>query len=278
MELLQLKYFCVAAKEESFSRAAEHFKVPQSNISRAVRSIERELGAPLFKRSANRIALSERGKHFYGYVKDALELLLRAQRSVEISEDEPKGEIRLLLSTCRRIATEAIENSIAKYPDITFSVQHGITRESFDFIVSDIPPTEKKYERILLTSERMMLAVPERFRKVAEGALASLPFISLGEGTRLHALTKQYCLSLGFHPNVTIQTDDPTYVRKYLEMGLGVAVWPKKSWGDIPPAGVTLTDVGFPKRDNYVFYESSVEIGYIHKLFLDILIDAFREK
>ena len=45
MEILQLTYFCHAAECENFSNTAEHFDVPTSNISRAVRAIEKELGA-----------------------------------------------------------------------------------------------------------------------------------------------------------------------------------------------------------------------------------------
>ena len=43
MELLQHKYFCDAAETEKFSRTAEKFLVPISNISQSVKRLEKEL-------------------------------------------------------------------------------------------------------------------------------------------------------------------------------------------------------------------------------------------
>ena len=277
MELLQLTYFCYAASEESFTKAAEHFKVPQSNISRAIRMIENELGVKLFSRTANRITLNERGRVFYRYARESLDALERGRRAASESFGEPRGEIKLLLGTCRRIAMAAIKHSRELYPDITFSVRHGMSGGEFDFTVSDIPPSKKRYDRILLASERMLLAVPNALASENEKFFESAPFISLGRGTRLHALTEQYCSALGFSPNIAIQTDDPSYVRRYLEMGLGVALWPEKSWAEHLPSGVRLLDVGFPKRDNFVFWDKDSEMSRTKKAFLDILIEEFQK-
>ena len=41
MELLQLKYFCDAAECENFSRTAEKYRVPTSNISQTVKRLDR---------------------------------------------------------------------------------------------------------------------------------------------------------------------------------------------------------------------------------------------
>ena len=72
MEILQLTYFCHAAECENFSSTGEHFKVPTSNISRAIRAIEKDLGVKLFNLTANKISLNEKGKEFYSHVKKAL--------------------------------------------------------------------------------------------------------------------------------------------------------------------------------------------------------------
>jgi len=66
MELLQLKYFCDAAKTQNFSQTAKKFMVPPSDISQTVKRLEKELGVALFSRHANRIVLNENGKRFFG--------------------------------------------------------------------------------------------------------------------------------------------------------------------------------------------------------------------
>ena len=55
MELLQLKYFCDAAETENFSKTAEKYLVPTSNISQSIKRLEKELDTELFEHRANRI-------------------------------------------------------------------------------------------------------------------------------------------------------------------------------------------------------------------------------
>ena len=48
MELYQLKYFLYASKYENISKAAQELRVAQPSISKAIRSLERELQVDLF--------------------------------------------------------------------------------------------------------------------------------------------------------------------------------------------------------------------------------------
>lgn len=282
MELLQLTYFCHSARCENFSKTAEYYNVPTSNISRAVRSLEKELGVKLFKRTANKIFLNENGKTFYQSVGKALTLIENGKRAVLCDNKNPSGEIKLLISTCRRIATQAIEKSRRLYPEIKFSIKHGFDDGDYNFIISDIAPSKKQFDKIHLMTEKMLLAIPKSsglFEKSdATDDIENEPFISLGKGTRLHTLTEQFCTSLGFVPNIELQTDDPYYVRKYLEMGLGVAVFPEKSWAEMLSPEIKLRDVGFPMRKNYVFMERDKNLSASEKAFLEILISTFKEQ
>ena len=79
MDLLQLQYFCHAAKTQSFSRTAEAFHVPMTSVSQCVRRLEAELGISLFNRKANRITLNTQGQEFFSMVEAALQLLDEAK-------------------------------------------------------------------------------------------------------------------------------------------------------------------------------------------------------
>ena len=82
MELLQLKYFCDAAQTQNFSKTAEKYRVPPSNISQIIRRLENELGVKLFAREANRLVLNEQGKLFYRKIKSALSLIEEAKEDM----------------------------------------------------------------------------------------------------------------------------------------------------------------------------------------------------
>ena len=280
MELLQLTYFCHAANCENFSKTAEYYNVPTSNISRAIRALEREVGTKLFNRTANKVFLNQRGNNFYKYVKNALTLLENGKRALTEEDATPSGEIKLLISTCRRIATQAIEKCRQSFPDIKFLIKHGFEDENYDFVISDVPPSKKHFDKTHLLSERMLLAIPKASPLFTEDDVSSRmetePFISLGKGTRLHSLTEQFCAEKGFIPNIAMQTDDPYYVRKYLEMGLGVAIFPEKSWAQMISNDIRLADVGFPERKIFIFSERGKTLSKAESVFLEILTETFK--
>lgn len=61
MELTDLRYFFCAAAARSFSRGAVDAHVSPAAVSKAIKKIEEELGAPLFVRTTRMVSLTEAG-------------------------------------------------------------------------------------------------------------------------------------------------------------------------------------------------------------------------
>ncbi|MEQ9812208.1 MAG: LysR family transcriptional regulator [Azospirillaceae bacterium] len=62
MELFQVRYALAAARTLNFTRAAQDCNISQPALTKAVKSLEAELGAPLFYREGKRVLLSEFGR------------------------------------------------------------------------------------------------------------------------------------------------------------------------------------------------------------------------
>ena len=62
MELRQLEYFVAVATLSGFTAAADSLHTTQPNISAQIRSLEKELGAPLFHRSGRTVSLTTAGQ------------------------------------------------------------------------------------------------------------------------------------------------------------------------------------------------------------------------
>lgn len=62
MEMFQIRYVLAAARELNFTRAAAACNVSQPALTKAIKTIEGELGAPLFHREGKRILLSDFGR------------------------------------------------------------------------------------------------------------------------------------------------------------------------------------------------------------------------
>lgn len=73
MDVQQLRCFLAVAEELHFARAAERLHLTPSPVSRAVKDLERELGAELFVRRYHQVELTSSGSVLVGRVRGILE-------------------------------------------------------------------------------------------------------------------------------------------------------------------------------------------------------------
>src|SRR5215831_18705393 len=86
--------FEAAARNLSFTKAAEELFITQSAVSRQIKALEDHLGVVLFERRPRSLVLTEHGQALYGLVADALD---RLQTAVDRLRTE--GRTRLLSIT-----------------------------------------------------------------------------------------------------------------------------------------------------------------------------------
>ncbi len=281
MELLQLTYFCDAAKTQNFSKTAEKYRVPPSNISQSVNRLEKELSTEFFDRSANKIKLNENGRKFYEKAKKALDLLDEAKGLLKDREEKVSGEIKICISTNRWIVTQAIEKFRKLYPDVSFVINHDSSSGSeFDFIIGDGQTDKGTLQKWLLIEESFKLAVSKdnplaKIKKIKPSDLNHQRFITMPEKSSLFMHTNLICKSLDFVPDIAIMSDDPFYIRKYVELGLGIAFVPSISWYGQFSDNIVFKDVSNYKRKTYVLWDSKKYMSKAVSLFLKELTSEF---
>jgi len=82
MSLVQLESFVAVAEEGNLCRAASRLHISQPPLTRRIRSLEEELGAPLFERSARGMRLLPNGERLLTHARQILDSVERARRSV----------------------------------------------------------------------------------------------------------------------------------------------------------------------------------------------------
>lgn len=90
-----LQTFEVAARHESFSRAAAELHLTPAAVSQQIRNLERLLGITLFVRCARSLALTESGRDYADRIRIALNDVQLATRAVR----QPVGDGTLRVST-----------------------------------------------------------------------------------------------------------------------------------------------------------------------------------
>ena len=277
MELLQLKYFCETAKTQNLSETAKKFYVPPSNISSSIKRLERELGFELFNHFSNKISLNERGRLFYAKISEALALIDDAKTEIADNESELKGEIRLRCRSNRALVTSAMEKFIAKYPKVRFRMTFGeALLKNTDLLISYDVQIEYS-ERIFLLEEDLPIAMRR------DNPLAKLDTVSVRDFknepfiTGLSVQTADACYAAGFAPNIAFETNDPAYVRKYVEMGLGVAFIPSYSWRGLFSDNIVFKSVGV-SRKTYAYIPQSSYTKRAVREFIKVLLEEIEPK
>ena len=90
MSLAQIRYFVAVAEEGTVSGASARLHVAQPAVSRQIRALEDELGAPLFHRTPFGMRLSTEGRVFLEHGLDILARVDGAARAVRMTA-EPAG-------------------------------------------------------------------------------------------------------------------------------------------------------------------------------------------
>lgn len=276
MELLQLKYFCDAAISENFSQTAKKFGVPPSDISQSIKRLEAELGAPLFSRRANSISLNEKGKDFYLSISGALAIISDAV--VAVSKEEQSAKIKICINSNRRIVMETIEKYGRLYPNVEIITNHFTdpSADEFDVIIDSENQSLSGFDKRVMISEQMMLAIRRDSQYINDGKfdialLSELPFVCMSEKSSLHRITNEICRDHGVKPRVVMQCDDPFYVRKCVELGLGATLVPSVSWQGQFSEDVILISLGNYNRVTYVYTDKTKYKPQCVKNFLEML-------
>ncbi len=82
MDIRTLRYFAVTAEELNMTRAAALLNMSQPPLSSQIRSLEEELGTPLFVRGKRQLELTEAGQLLYRRAKEILSLTDKAKSEI----------------------------------------------------------------------------------------------------------------------------------------------------------------------------------------------------
>ena len=140
MELRQLRYFCKACEEGSYTAAAEGLFVTEQTISAAVKKLERELGCELLSRGKGGVAPTPAGEVLYEKGAAMLNLAEDAARTIARKRSE-RSRVRfdsVMLGIPERgsFSTQAIDDFCAAYPCIDVELSERSTEKCIKHVLN----------------------------------------------------------------------------------------------------------------------------------------------
>lgn len=198
MEIRTLRYFLAVAREENMTRAAQLLHVTQPTLSKALRSLEEELGKKLFTRHSFSIRLTDEGVLLRNRAEDLVTMADRIEREFVSLDDITGGDLYLGLAESWQIGLLARQIRLLRqrFPDLRYHITSGDTEQVaekldkglLDFAVLAETPDPRKYESLTFPeADRWGLVFPagdplaEREAIRAED-LIGLPLFCSGQG------------------------------------------------------------------------------------------------
>ncbi|MBL8675792.1 MAG: LysR family transcriptional regulator, partial [Rhodospirillales bacterium] len=130
MDAADLRIFETVARAGAMSRAAVELNTVQSNVTARVRSLEGELGTPLFTRSRRGVALTDAGRRLLPYAERLRTMLVDARRAVR-DDGAPTGPLTLgtLETTAALRLARPLARFTARWPEVDLALRTGTTAE-----------------------------------------------------------------------------------------------------------------------------------------------------
>lgn len=131
MNLSQLYYFLKLAELQHYTKASKELFITQPSLSDSIRSLEKELGVPLFQKEGRNVKLTKYGEEFYIYVTASLEKLERGITIMKNYAGNVSGTIDIgcIPTLLGDFLPEAISHYKALHPKTKFNIYHGMSIE-----------------------------------------------------------------------------------------------------------------------------------------------------
>ena len=127
MEIRTLKYFLVAAREGSITKAANSLGLTQPNLSRQINFLERDIGKKLFNRKNYKIELTDEGALFKKRAEEIIDMVEKTRDEFKSSDKIIAGNIRIGGGETHAIEliTKIMRNIQKDYPNIQYHIYSG---------------------------------------------------------------------------------------------------------------------------------------------------------
>jgi DNA-binding transcriptional LysR family regulator len=258
VELRHLAHFVAVAEERNFTRAARRLHLVQSALSVSVRSLERELGSPLFARTTREVSLTDAGRALLPEARRTLEAAASAQAAVLGVQEGLRGTLRL--GMMQVISLVDVGSLVARFhrerplvdimpmsapggsAEMMRDVRHGALDAAF---VAASGPGQPGLVSTTLASEPVLLGclpghrlARRDFVPVSELATEQFVDYTPGWGTRT-AADHVFALA-GIERSIGIEVSDGSIHAALVRAGLGLAILPRSMIDSAGLAGVPL--------------------------------------
>lgn len=277
-----LHYFWAVAKDGNLTRTAARLRVSQSALSAQIRQLEAQLGEPLFRREARRLALTEAGSVV---LEHAEEIFAKGSELVAIVKSGRRREEALrvgAVATLSRNFQESFLKPLLDEPGVTLRLVSGATQDllarlashELDLVLAN-RPARREPGRGWRSRRVARQGVSIVGRRRARGFrfpddLGGVPILLPGPDSEIRTEFDALCEQLGVKLSVMAEVDDMATMRLLARDTHAVALVPSVVVRDELRSGV-LTELCVVPDLLETFYAITVDRQFQHPLIKPLL-------
>lgn len=237
----QLLAVVAVAQYRSFVAAATALKMSQPAITRIIKQVEAELGAPLFTRSTRHVSVTEFGKEFAAFADRLLSDLKINIAHMRRLAEQPRG--RIVVSSVFSPATAMLPSLIAGYhrrfPGIEIHLREGLHSAVRDDVRSGLADFGLGFAEDVLGTfvteqlgiERLHVVLPAghelaRKSKLTLSALTGQPLVSFPPESMTRRLVDSAAAAQGWSLHYVVTTNRLATLHGLVRNRIGLAVVP----------------------------------------------------
>ena len=257
--------FYYVAKYGSVTQAARVLFCNQPNLTRAIKTLEGELGCSLFIRNNRGVKLTPEGSRLYERVRVAFESIEAGETEIIESRNLKTGSVYVATSevALHCVLLPALKEYRTLYPGIRVKISNHSTPQAIDAIkngIADIAvvttPTvpSATLEEIAVSKFREVAVCSMEFsevhgKKISFTELLRYPVISLGKQTKSFELYSEFFANVGlrFRPEIEAATADQ--IMPMVRAGLGIGFVPEEFLENASDVTVIKTEKPLPERE-----------------------------
>ncbi len=305
-------YIYAVYRERSFSKAADKLFITQPSLSITVKKAEAELGLPIFNRQTVPVTLTPFGvEYIQALEQQRVALERRLHEFVEKEGTLQSGRLAIGGSNLgiSYFVTERLVEFHRRYPQIelqirnlnTMQAKHLLDSGELDFVITNRPYDDKKYDQKVCYRECLILAVPKSFgvngmlcgkrlapdelgnavfsvpaaRSVRLDAFAQVPFLLLSNQNYLRQYTDILFRERGVDPPVVLEVEQSAESFNFARLGLGATVLSNRlvQGGDCDALCFYKIDSRYTTRNAFLSSRRGVYFTSAMKSFERMLLD-----
>ena len=242
MEFRQLEYFCTISELENFTRTAEVLHVSQPSVTKAIKSLESELGLTLIDRSQKHVSLTEEGKAFLLHAQRIMQAAETAKQDMMRYRSDSRGTIHFGIPPMVEayLFPDLFTKFQSVFPDITLDVQEysdsdevkeraSLSELDFGIILGDAD--ESSGNELLILEDAMSICLPPDHpltgkETVCFDDLVNEKFIMQQPHTYQYRKVYNRCSQAGFVPDVVLCTSQLKTIKQLVANGMGISILP----------------------------------------------------